>query len=172
MQESPGEPITARTNVYTCLFIQETSWSTSNTFLTRYRLGGIPNESQHQVMCELQGRRIEVPVLPALVLPVNARRWVLANNSQPTSGRACHWRGSRRCCSPAAGALARSPLLTLHVEQKRKGNDDWKWALGFQPACVSRFVRPRIPRNCRIGLKAQDWSDHFAGPCERWTFLA
>jgi hypothetical protein len=82
MQESPGELTTARTNVYMCLFIQKTSWSTSNTFLTRYRSGGTPNEPQPQGACELQGWRIEAPGLPALMLPVNARRWVLANNSK------------------------------------------------------------------------------------------
>jgi hypothetical protein len=42
MQESPREPTTAQTNVSMCLFIQETSRSTSNTFLTRYRSGGTP----------------------------------------------------------------------------------------------------------------------------------
>jgi hypothetical protein len=77
MQDSPREPITARTNVYMCLFIQETSFSTSNTFLTRYRSGGMPNEPQRQGACEQQGRQIEAPILPALVLPVNARRLVM-----------------------------------------------------------------------------------------------
>jgi hypothetical protein len=81
MQESPWELTTARTNVYMCLFIQETSWSRSNTFLTRYRSGGMPNELQPQGACELQGRWIEALGLPTLVLPVNARRWVLADNS-------------------------------------------------------------------------------------------
>jgi hypothetical protein len=80
MQESPGEPTTARTNVYMCLFIQETSWSTSSTLLTRYRSGGTPNEPQPQSACELQGRRIEAPSLLTLVLPVKARRWVLTDN--------------------------------------------------------------------------------------------
>jgi hypothetical protein len=32
-------------------------------------------------MCELQSRRIETLGLPALVLPVNTRRWVLADNT-------------------------------------------------------------------------------------------
>jgi hypothetical protein len=81
MQESPAESTMAQTNVYMRLFIQETSWSTSNTFLTRYRSSGTPNESQPQGACELQGRRIEAPSPPALVLHVNARRWVLADNS-------------------------------------------------------------------------------------------
>jgi hypothetical protein len=80
MQESPGEPTTAQTNVYMSLFIQKTSWSTSNTFLTRYSSGGTPNEPQPQGACGLQGRRIEALVLLALVLPVNARQWVLADN--------------------------------------------------------------------------------------------
>jgi hypothetical protein len=44
--------------------------------MTRYMSGGTPDKSQHQVACELQGRRIEAPGLPALVLPVNSRRWV------------------------------------------------------------------------------------------------
>jgi hypothetical protein len=86
MQGSPREPITVWTNVYTCLCIQKTSWSISNTFLIRYRSGGTPNESQHQVTCELQGWRIEVRGLPALVLPVNACRWVLVDNTYLT-----HW---------------------------------------------------------------------------------
>jgi hypothetical protein len=30
---------------------------------------------------ELQGQRIEAPGLPALVLPVNAHQWVLADNT-------------------------------------------------------------------------------------------
>jgi predicted transcriptional regulator of viral defense system len=41
----------------------------------------MPNKCQHQVACELQGRRIEAPGLPALVLPVNTRRWVLVDNT-------------------------------------------------------------------------------------------
>jgi hypothetical protein len=41
----------------------------------------MPNKFQHQVTYELQGRRIEAPGLPALVLPVNARRWVLVDNN-------------------------------------------------------------------------------------------
>jgi hypothetical protein len=81
MQESPGEPTTARTNVYICLFIQKTSWSTSNVFLTRYRSGGTANKSQPQDACELQGRQIEALDVPALVLSVNTHRWVLADNS-------------------------------------------------------------------------------------------
>jgi hypothetical protein len=81
MQESRGEPTTAWTNVYMGLFIQETRWSISNTFLTRYRSGGTPNEPQPQGVCELQGWQIEAPGLPALVLPVNAYRWVLADNT-------------------------------------------------------------------------------------------
>jgi hypothetical protein len=52
----------------------------SNTFVIRYRSGGTPNKPQHQGTCELQGRQIEAPGLLALVLPVNARRWVLADN--------------------------------------------------------------------------------------------
>jgi hypothetical protein len=47
-----------------------------------YRSGGTPNEPQPQVACELQGRRIEALDLLALVLPVNARRWVLADNTR------------------------------------------------------------------------------------------
>jgi hypothetical protein len=39
------------------------------------------NEPQPQGVCELQGRRIKAPGLPALVLTVNARRWVLADNT-------------------------------------------------------------------------------------------
>jgi hypothetical protein len=41
----------------------------------------MPNEPQPQGTCELQGRRIEAPGLLPLVLPVNARRWVLADNN-------------------------------------------------------------------------------------------
>jgi hypothetical protein len=41
----------------------------------------MPNKPQPQDACELQGRRIEAPGLLALVLPVNAHRWVLANNT-------------------------------------------------------------------------------------------
>jgi hypothetical protein len=55
--------------------------NTSNTFLTRYRAGGTPNEPHPPGACELQGRRIEAPGLLALVLLVDARRWVLANNT-------------------------------------------------------------------------------------------
>jgi hypothetical protein len=44
--------------------------------LIRYRSGGTPNEVQPQGACELQGRRIEAPGLPALVLPVDAHRGV------------------------------------------------------------------------------------------------
>jgi hypothetical protein len=41
----------------------------------------MPNEPQPQGACELQGHQIEAPGLPTLVLPVNARRWVLADNT-------------------------------------------------------------------------------------------
>jgi hypothetical protein len=82
MQESPEEPTTAWTNVYMCMFIQKTSWSTSNTFLIRYRSSGTPNEPQPHGACELQGQWIEALRLPSLVLPVNAYRWVLADNSR------------------------------------------------------------------------------------------
>jgi glycosyltransferase involved in cell wall biosynthesis len=41
----------------------------------------MPNEPQPQGACELQGRWIDASGLPALVLPVNARRCVLADNS-------------------------------------------------------------------------------------------
>jgi hypothetical protein len=81
--QSMQEPTTAQTNVCMCLFIQETSWNTSNTFLARYRSGGTPNEPWPQDVCELQGQRIEASSLPALVLPVNACQWVLADN-RPT----------------------------------------------------------------------------------------
>jgi hypothetical protein len=40
----------------------------------------MPNEIQPQGTCKLQGRQIEALGLPALVLPVDARRWVLADN--------------------------------------------------------------------------------------------
>jgi hypothetical protein len=40
----------------------------------------MPNEPQPQGVCELQGRQIEAQGLSALVLPVDARRWVLADN--------------------------------------------------------------------------------------------
>jgi hypothetical protein len=40
----------------------------------------MPNELQPQDACELQGRRIEAPGFPALVFPVDACRWVLADN--------------------------------------------------------------------------------------------
>jgi hypothetical protein len=43
----------------------------------------MPNEPQPQGTCELQGRRIEAPGLPALMLPVNAHRRVLADNTEP-----------------------------------------------------------------------------------------
>jgi hypothetical protein len=82
MHESPREPTTARTNVYMSLFIQETSWSTLNTFLTRYRSGGTPNEPQPRGACELQGWWIEAPGLPALMLPVKTQRWVLVDNNR------------------------------------------------------------------------------------------
>jgi hypothetical protein len=41
----------------------------------------MPNEPQPQGACELQGRQIEAPSLPALVLPVDTHRWVLADNN-------------------------------------------------------------------------------------------
>jgi hypothetical protein len=41
----------------------------------------MPNEPQPQGVCEMQGRQIEAPGLPALVLPVDIRRWVLADNT-------------------------------------------------------------------------------------------
>jgi hypothetical protein len=44
----------------------------------------MPNDLQPQGACELQGRRIEAPGLPTLVLPVDARRWVLADNRAPS----------------------------------------------------------------------------------------
>jgi hypothetical protein len=40
----------------------------------------MPNEPQPQGACELQSRWIEALGLPALVLPVDAHRWVLADN--------------------------------------------------------------------------------------------
>jgi hypothetical protein len=45
----------------------------------------MPNELQPQGAWKLQGRRIEAPGLPALVLPVDARRWVLADNKRRAS---------------------------------------------------------------------------------------
>jgi hypothetical protein len=47
----------------------------------QYTSGGTPNELQPQGAYKLQGRRIEAPGLPALVLPVDAHRWVLADNN-------------------------------------------------------------------------------------------
>jgi hypothetical protein len=41
----------------------------------------MPNEPQPQGACELQGRQIEPPSLPALVSPIDTRRWVLADNT-------------------------------------------------------------------------------------------
>jgi hypothetical protein len=46
-----------------------------------YRSGGTPNQPQPQGVCELQGRQIEAPGLLALVLPVDTRQWVLADNT-------------------------------------------------------------------------------------------
>jgi hypothetical protein len=40
----------------------------------------MPNELQPQGTCELQGWWIEAPGLLALMLPVDAHRWVLADN--------------------------------------------------------------------------------------------
>jgi hypothetical protein len=73
----------AQTNVYMCMFIQKTSSSTSNNFLIRYRSGGTSNKPEPQGVCELQGRQIEAPGLPALMLSVDTRRWVLADNKTP-----------------------------------------------------------------------------------------
>jgi hypothetical protein len=44
-----------------------------------------PNELQPQGTCKLQGQRIEALGLPALVLPVNARQWVLVDNKLTVS---------------------------------------------------------------------------------------
>jgi hypothetical protein len=41
----------------------------------------MPNEPQPQGACELQGQQIEAPGLSALVLPVDTRQWVLADNT-------------------------------------------------------------------------------------------
>jgi hypothetical protein len=41
----------------------------------------MPNELQPQGVCELQGRRIEASGLPALMLAVDTRQWVLADNN-------------------------------------------------------------------------------------------
>jgi hypothetical protein len=41
----------------------------------------MPNEPQPQGACELQGRQIEALGLPALMLPIDTRRWVLVNNT-------------------------------------------------------------------------------------------
>jgi hypothetical protein len=41
----------------------------------------MPNEPQPQGAFELQGRQIEAPGIPTLVLPVDTRQWVLADNT-------------------------------------------------------------------------------------------
>jgi hypothetical protein len=48
----------------------------------------MPNELQPQGTCELQGLWIDAPGLPALVLPVDARRGVWADNTQVVSSLA------------------------------------------------------------------------------------
>jgi hypothetical protein len=41
----------------------------------------MPNKPQPQGACEMQGQQIEAPGLPSLVLPVDTRQWVLADNT-------------------------------------------------------------------------------------------
>jgi hypothetical protein len=64
----------------------------------------MPNESQHQVACELQGQRIEAPGLPALMLLVNTRRWVLADNN-----------GSANLAGAHPSHAARSDPLSMNL---------------------------------------------------------
>jgi hypothetical protein len=83
-RETPYEPITARTNVYTCLCMQESN------------ISHLPDQVQGQVarlatpsqsVCWISGRWPRdrgPPAVPEasrlLVLPIAARRWVLTDN--------------------------------------------------------------------------------------------
>jgi hypothetical protein len=82
----------------------------------------MPNKPQPHGTCELQGRRIEAPGLPALVLPVNARRWVLADN---TFWHA-RWDSSTSTMSTSAVGMSKGDPVTyeeLTSEHKQKFNE-------------------------------------------------
>jgi hypothetical protein len=99
----------------------------------------MPNEPQPQGTCELQGRWIEAPGLPALVLPINARRWVLADN---TFWHA-QWDPSTSSTSTSAVGMSKGDPITyeeLTPEHKQKF-DEIK-AL-FEADLIGSFERTR-----------------------------
>jgi hypothetical protein len=99
----------------------------------------MPNEPQPQGACELQGRRIEAPGLPALVLPVNTRRWVLADNTFWHT----RWDPSKSTTSIYAIGMSKGDLVTyeeLTPEHKQKF-DEIK--ARFEADLIGSFERTR-----------------------------
>jgi hypothetical protein len=79
------------------------------------------NEPQPQGTCELQGRRIEALGLSALVLPVDARRWVLADNRCTYSMNSTKVLGINIECIPATFLQRRSGRLCINSVEKHSG---------------------------------------------------
>src|SRR6185437_4478625 len=84
----PGEPTTARTNVYTCLCMQANRLKHVCTFLIRYRSGGTPyilRNLRRVPNCGLLSEEAvpaSAPLTSRLfVLPVATRRWVLTQST-------------------------------------------------------------------------------------------
>jgi hypothetical protein len=99
----------------------------------------MPNDPQPQGACKLQGQQIEAPGLPTLVLPVNARRWVLANNTF-WHGR---WDSFTSTMSTSTVGMSKGDLVTyeeLTPEHKQKF-DEIK-AL-FEADLIESFERTR-----------------------------
>jgi hypothetical protein len=99
----------------------------------------MPNDPQPQGACKLQGQQIEALGLPTLVLPVNARRWVLANNTFWHS----RWDSFTSTMSTSTVGMSKGDLVTyeeLTPEHKQKF-DEIK-AL-FEADLIESFERTR-----------------------------
>ena len=84
----PGESTTARTNIYTCLYMQANRLKHVRTFLIRYRSGGTPYilwNLRRVPDCGPLSEEAVPASAPAtsrfFVLPVATRWWVLTDNS-------------------------------------------------------------------------------------------
>jgi hypothetical protein len=99
----------------------------------------MPNKSQHQVACELQGRRIEAPGLPALVVPVNVRQWVLVDKHI----LACPMGHSTSTMSTSTVRMSKGdPVTYEELTAKHKQKFDEIQAL-FEVDLIRSFERTR-----------------------------
>jgi hypothetical protein len=100
-------------------------------------------------MCELQGRRIEASGLLALVLPVNTRRWVLADN---TFWHA-RWDSSTSTTSTSAVRMLKGdPIMYEELTPEHKQNFDEIKAL-FEADLIGSFER-----TCHHGIRWKGFS--------------